>query len=88
LFSPKNKGPNKFDSAVPTFWRLPIMIPSENSFSCRWHGKQIPIVRFLNGREILVTPEKFTSDVPGHGMCKRMQVSQDILAGQIFLART
>lgn len=41
---------------------------------CSWKGRQIPVVKFLNGREMVVTPEKFTSDVPGTGTCKRTQV--------------
>ena len=45
------------------------------SCHCSWKGKHIPVVKFLNGREMVVTPEKFTSDVPGTGVCKRTQVS-------------
>lgn len=46
-----------------------------SSCECRWMGRQLPLVKFLNGREMVVTPEKFTSDVPGAGTCKRMQAS-------------
>ncbi|GAB4819356.1 hypothetical protein N2152v2_006402 [Parachlorella kessleri] len=35
---------------------------------------QIPVVRFLNGRELPVCPELFTAEVPGVGTAKRLQV--------------
>ena len=38
-------------------------------------GRQLPVVKFLNGREQVITPERFTSDVVGAGTCKRMQAS-------------
>lgn len=44
--------------------------------SHRWGSpdSQIPVVRFLNGRELPISPELFTAEVQGVGSCKRTQV--------------
>lgn len=44
---------------------------------CRWGSErsQVPVVRFLNGRELPIGPELFSADVAGVGTCKRTQVS-------------
>lgn len=39
-----------------------------------WAGEQIPIVRFLNGRETAIFPQEFSCDLSGYGSCVRMQV--------------
>ncbi|KAK9826266.1 hypothetical protein WJX74_003930 [Apatococcus lobatus] len=40
----------------------------------QWPGTKVPYVRFLNGREEAVLPEKFSVDVPGLGSCMRIQI--------------
>ena len=40
----------------------------------RWSGEQVPVVRFVTGREALMLPEVFEADVHTSGVCKRIQV--------------
>ena len=41
---------------------------------CRWPGQQVPVVRFVSGREALMLPEVFEADVHSSGKCRRIQV--------------
>lgn len=47
--------------------------------TCRWGGPdaQVPVVRFLNGRELPISPELFTAEVAAIGTCKRTQVERE-----------
>ncbi|KAK9815272.1 hypothetical protein WJX72_000940 [[Myrmecia] bisecta] len=40
----------------------------------KWPGNLLPVVKFLNGREEILMPEIFTSDVASVGCCRRLQV--------------
>ncbi len=40
----------------------------------RWPGQQVPVVRFVSGREALMLPEVFEADVHSAGKCRRIQV--------------
>lgn len=45
----------------------------------RMQGNNLPVVKFLNGREEVIVPEAFSSEVHMQGTCKRTQVlSQSI----------
>ena len=41
---------------------------------CRWPGQQVPLVRFVSGREAFMLPEVFETDVHTSGTCRRIQV--------------
>lgn len=49
-----------------------------SKFTCSWTGRTLPKVRFVNGREEIVGPEKFTADFPGLGSCERVQVGPNL----------
>ena len=40
----------------------------------RWPGQQVPVVRFVTGREVFMLPEVFEADVHTAGTCRRIQV--------------
>ena len=44
--------------------------------ACRWGSpaSQVPVVRFLNGRELPLGPVTFSAELAGVGVCSRVQV--------------
>ncbi|KAK9810843.1 hypothetical protein WJX73_001202 [Symbiochloris irregularis] len=40
----------------------------------RWQGTQLPVVKFLNGREEPMVPDVFSVDILGQGSCRRLQM--------------
>ena len=40
----------------------------------RYPSKSLPQVKFINGRELIMTPEKFSADYTQMGVCQRLQV--------------
>lgn len=48
----------------------------------RWPGHVVPVVQFLDGREVLALPERFCSRVPSSGECCRIQARAH--AQQVF----
>ena len=40
----------------------------------RYPSQRLPKVKFINGRELLVCPEKFSADYSQLGVCTRVQV--------------
>ena len=54
----------------------PRALASPPALPARWGDEDtlMPVVAFLNGREIPMPPVQFDSEVPGLGKCCRLQV--------------
>ncbi|PSC73766.1 DNA helicase ATP-dependent [Micractinium conductrix] len=65
---------HKATSAGTRFEKLLRKQALLNSWVDQSGAAAVPVVRFLNGRELPMGPEAFTAEIPGVGSCSREQV--------------
>ena len=59
---------------LKVFVNMPTCQPSILLWLCRLQPSYLPVVRFANGREILLQPERISQEYPDLGICSRVQV--------------